>query len=260
MDETLNTEKDNLVKEENMQSNENITSTLQLMESVNKNKKVFTPIIESEQYIIFNNELKALIENNETILNESKDNKRLLDLKYSDLNKIVSNIQISVIFLSTISGFLQACKDQFLITDNIMTLISISISTYISLLLSISKYFKLDEIKENIYNLRIKYSELNNKLEYNLDIIEPWKCKKLWDLQNQDEKIEEWNEVKNSLKKDYNQIIELKQELIKEFDTNMDSKSINKYKIINKELIYQNNEKLSAIKKKEIDQKNNLWV
>ena len=107
-----------------------------------------------KQYIIFSNQLAGLRRNNIFVLKECKENKRLLDLKYGDLNDNVNNIQTSVIFFSTISGFMQATRIQFGINDLIISVLSITISTYITLLLSISKYYKLDELREQIQNLR----------------------------------------------------------------------------------------------------------
>ena len=62
----------------------------------------------SREYIIFKNQLYSLRKNNNFILKEGKECKRLLDLKYEDLTSMVNNIQTSVIFVSTISGFFQA--------------------------------------------------------------------------------------------------------------------------------------------------------
>lgn len=72
----------------------------------------------------------------------------------------------------------------------------------------------------------------------------------MWDYQDSSEKLNQWTTVKNTLNDEYKQLIQTKQELIQEFDTIMYSKSINKYKIINKNLIYKNNEKLLNIKKR----------
>ena len=96
------------------------------------------------EYIMFKNELTSQRKINNFILKECKENKRLLDLKCNDLTKTVNNIQTSVIFVSTLSGYLQATKIQFGIPSDIIEVFSISISTYIALILSISKYYKLD--------------------------------------------------------------------------------------------------------------------
>ena len=124
---------------------------------------------QQKEYIIFSNQLNSLKKSNIYILNECKENKRLLDLKYDDLTRCINNIQTSVILFSTLSGFMQATRIQFMINDIIISVVSITISTYITLLLSVSKYYKLDEIKESIQNLRAKYSMLQNKIKYRIE-------------------------------------------------------------------------------------------
>ena len=197
------------------------------------------------EYVIFKNELKSIKNNYLVVLKECKDNKRLLDLKYDDLNTIVNNIQTSVIFFSTISGFLQATRIQFKISDNIIAIISISISTYISLLLSISKYYKLDEMKEKIQVLREKFSLLHNQLDYQMDILGPWMEKNIWIYQDPKLKLSEWAKLFSSLNEEYDSIIESKKELVTEFEIIMDTKSRNYYHIKNRELNYSNRKKIN---------------
>lgn len=203
------------------------------------------------EYIVFSNELKAVQRNNLVILKECKENKRLLDLKYDDLNTLVNNIQTSVIFFSTISGFIQATRIQFNIADNITSIFSITVSTYISLLLSISKYYKLDEIKEKIQTLREKYSLLHNKLDHRMDIVGPWSAQKLWVHQDPAEKYKEWSVVRDQLDDEYSDIIVTKQTMSTEFEVIMDTKSRNQYFIKNRELNYKNRELVFSWDKKE---------
>lgn len=197
------------------------------------------------EYVIFKNELKSIKNNYLVVLKECKENKRLLDLKYDDLNTIVNNIQTSVIFFSTISGFLQATRIQFKISDNIIAIISISISTYISLLLSISKYYKLDEMKEKIQVLREKFSLLHNQLDYQMDVLGPWMEKNIWIYQDPKLKLSEWAKLFSSLNEEYDSIIETKKELVTEFEIIMDTKSRNYYHIKNRELNYSNRKKIN---------------
>lgn len=211
-----------------------------------------------KEFIIFKNQLDAMTKNNLYILKECKENKRLLDLKYDNLNNYINYIQISVIFLSTLSGFLESTKTYF---DTPMTAVSISgvtISTYISLILSVSKYFKFDESKERIHNLREKYSNLHNKIEYRMDILGPWMNHTLWEHQDPKEKLTEWTEkVVVAMEEEYMTLIETKQSLCTEFEIIMDSKSRNEYNIRNKNLIHDNRQKLfNTIKKDwELEQK-----
>jgi len=218
---------------------------------LNHNNKI--DWFEQTEYIVFSNELKSLQRNNVIILKECKDNKRLLDLKYDDLNTVVNNIQTSVIFFSTFSGFIQATRIQLTIPDTVSSIFSITVATYISLILSISKYYKLDEIKEKIQLLREKYSLLHNKLDHRMDIIGPWGAKNLWIHQDPIQKFKEWKAVCKELDEDYEDIIKDKQSLVTEFEIIMDTKSRNTYFIKNRQFNYANRELLYAWDKKETE-------
>jgi len=204
-----------------------------------------------KEYIIFKNQLHAQKRNNLYILKESKENKRLLDLKYDDLNRQINMIQTSVIFFSTISPLMQATKEYFKTNDSAVTVTSITISTYISLILSISKYFKFDEQKERIHNLREKYANLHNKIEYRMDVLGPWTWKELWEHQDPQVKLEQWKMVVEDMDSEYTTLIEAKQNLCTEYEIIMDSKSRNQYHIKNRELNYGNRVKINEWDKKE---------
>ena len=73
-----------------------ISNALSRYGDYEKNKDI--DWFQQTEYVIFKNELKSIKNNYLVVLKECKDNKRLLDLKYDDLNKIVNNIQTSVIF------------------------------------------------------------------------------------------------------------------------------------------------------------------
>jgi hypothetical protein len=212
---------------------------------------------ESREFIIFKNELESLINNNLYILKECKSNKRLLDIRYAELEKKVSCIQISVIILSTLSGFLQATKEYFYTPDTVVSVCGISISTYISLILSVSKYYKFDENKESIHNLREKYGHLHNKIEFRMDILGPHTNYKLWEHQNASEKLKQWSSIKSAMDEEYIPLVETKQTLTTEFESIMDSKSRNENYIKDKELILVNREKLfnSMVKHTKLESK-----
>ena len=207
----------------------------------------------SREYIIFKNQLNSLRKNNNFILKEGKECKRLLDLKYADLTSMVNNIQTSVIFMSTISGFFQATKTQFGINLDIISVFSITISTYISLILSISKYYKFDELKDRIQSLREKYSLLHNRIDYRMDVLGPWNNKNLWKHQDPKKKLEQWDEVMEQMNIDYNEIIKTKQSLTTDFEIIMDTISRNKYNTLNSFLNYKDRETLFSIQQKEND-------
>ena len=205
------------------------------------------------QYILFSNELKNIKKSNLIILKECKESKRLLDLKFGDLADVINRIQTSVIVLSTISGFFNATKQQFGLSEEIISVMSITISTYVSLILSVSKYFKYDESKESIQALREKFSVLHNQIEHRMDILGPWNDPNLWKYSDPDVKLGEWDVVKANMHKEYVEIIDNKQRLTTEFEVTMDTKSRNAYHITNKQLTYDNRVKLFGWAKKEMD-------
>jgi len=198
----------------------------------------------SKEFTIFQNELQSLINNNLFILKECKTSKRLLDIKYSDLHSTINYIQISVIVLSTLSGFLQSTKNYFDTAESIVSVSGISISTYISLILSVSKYYKYDEQKERIHNLREKYANLHNKIEYRMDVLGPHTKENLWEHQDVTEKLSDWSKIKVAMDEEYLTLIETKQALTTEFESIMDSKSRNENYIKDRELVLANREKI----------------
>lgn len=199
---------------------------------------------ETREFIIFQNELKSLIDNNLYILKECKSTKRLLDIKYGELVKYINYIQISVIALSTMSGFLQSTKNYFGTDESIVSVSGIGISTYISLILSVSKYFKLDEQKERIHNLREKYATLHNKIEYRMDVLGPRTKTELWEHQDVKEKLNEWKQIKTEMDEEYITLIETKQALTTEYESIMDSKARNKNYITDRKLVLNNRNQL----------------
>uniref|UniRef100_A0A6C0FDZ8 SMODS and SLOG-associating 2TM effector domain-containing protein n=1 Tax=viral metagenome TaxID=1070528 RepID=A0A6C0FDZ8_9ZZZZ len=212
-----------------------------------------TKWLEQPEYILFSNEIKNIKKSNMIILKECKEAKRLLDLKYGDLTAIINRIQTSVIILSTIAGFFNATKVQFGLQDQIISVMSIVVSTYVSLVLSVSKYFKYDESKENIQTLREKYSMLHNQIEHRMDVLGPWNDPNLWKFADPVLKLQEWDQIKQNMEVEYNDIINTKQKLTTEFEITMDTKSRNAYHINNRKLTYDNRVKLFEWAQKEMD-------
>ena len=207
--------------------------------------------ITSKEFIMFTHEYEALEHYNTEILDECVKNKRLLDLNYDTLFMLISYFQTSVIFFSTMSGFVQATKDVFYISEQVAFIVSIIISTYTSLLLSISKYYKLDEQKEKIHNLREQYSLLQNSIKYRIDVLEQWRYHDLWLHKDPHSRFQEWTTFKKSMEKEFLPIAKQKQDLFTQFEVIMDTKQRNKYIIVNKERMYNNNKKLLMLIKKE---------
>lgn len=197
-----------------------------------------------KEFDIFKYEFLAIRRNNSHVLDESKQCKRFLDLKYNDLVNIINRIQTSVIFTSTISGFMQATKTQFNFGEEAISIVSITIATYISLVLSISKYYALDDLKERIQLLREKYSLLLNEIDYNMDRLGPWTYRKQWINSDSKTKMKEWQKDYQDISERYNTIISTKKELTSEYEDIMDTKSRNYYDIQNKKLSIENKQKV----------------
>ena len=90
-----------------------------------------------------------------------------------------------------------------------------------------------------------------------MDLLGPWTWSKLWEYQDAAVKLEEWDKVKKYMEEDYNTIIESKQSLFTEYEIIMDTKQRNKYVIVNKERMYNNNVNLLSWIKKEKDLEEN---
>ena len=82
----------------------------------------------------------------------------VLYLKYENLSCKISAIQVIVIIASTVITFFETLKSQMNFSNSQLRVISISLSTFIAMSLSISRYLKMDETKEDIYKLLQNFS------------------------------------------------------------------------------------------------------
>jgi hypothetical protein len=85
-------------------------------------------------------------------------------LKYHDLAFIISNIQISVIIVSTCITFFETIREDIGIDENTQTILSVSLSTYIALIVAISRFLKFDEKKEHFSKLSEKWNQTINMM------------------------------------------------------------------------------------------------
>ena len=99
------------------------------------------------------------------------------------------------------------------------------------MILSLSKFFKLDEKKESIHNLREKFAEVHNKIRYRLDTLKPWGYEEFIHEHDCKEKYQKWETEKEHTYNDYYKIIEGKQSLFMEFEKLIDSRLKNIYLI-----------------------------
>ena len=166
-------------------------------------------------------------------------------MRYDDIYKFITIIQTSVIISSTVSSFIQALSPTIKLTKELEFTITLIVTTYISVILSLAKFFKLDDKKESIHNLREKFAELHNKIRYRLDTLKPWSSPEFINVHDHESKYKCWETEKEKSYMDYNKIIEDKQALFMEFEKLIDSKLKNKYLVLINEELKQNNKILA---------------
>ncbi len=154
-------------------------------------------------------------EKNKDDLEDFKHDKELTGLKYSNIRTKVNFIQITVIIVSTIITFLETMKDKFGLTNNIsMTIAPILLSTYIGLALAISRFYKLDDHKEELCKLDEAQSFVISGLRHrmrDIEFMKPLYCDQDIDTRKREkdsDEIEEINPDKLKAMLDYFNIIE----------------------------------------------------
>lgn len=152
----------------------------------------------------------------EDLFNDSKAAIIELDDYYNRLERYNSLIQTSVIILSSTSTFLQSVfQDKYKeFIDNF----TLSVSTYSSLLLSLSKFFKLDEKREKSMNLSEKYIELQSKINHQCDKLILWKKSSKFKYLKGKKHMDEWKTFKLDLETNHKEILEIKKNLLIEYN------------------------------------------
>ena len=191
----------------------------------------FTPEVFRENKLLIINRIKSerLIYTKllDDILKNCKNTKEKLDIYYDNLQWYHSIVQTSVIIVSTGSTFIQSILNKEDFKDFLSTT-TICVTTYSGLILSLAKFFKLDEKKENVHNLRERFAELHNRINYHVDLLKPWENDNFYDDFNI-EKMERWKNIMIDIEKEYLTIIDVKKTLFMEFEKLIDSIVQKKY-------------------------------
>ena len=85
-------------------------------------------------------------------------------LKYHDLAFIINIIQISVIVVSTCITFFETIREDINIDEDKQRVLAVVLSTYIALIVAISRFLKFDEKKEQFSKLSEKWNQTINKM------------------------------------------------------------------------------------------------
>jgi len=99
-------------------------------------------------------------------IQEYKKMKSIMVLKSQYIGAIINRVQISIIFVSSTITLFESIKSNFIIPGLYLTLIPIVLSTYIAIILAISRFYKFDTKKENIKKVEEKFSYIINRLRY----------------------------------------------------------------------------------------------
>lgn len=173
-----------------------------------------------------NCEKKKKYEVNEKMLETDLNKKILLELKYHELSSKIGWIQISIIVASTGITFIQTVDGLHPIDNYIVSIVIISLSTYVALILAISRFFKLDEQKELIVNLLSTFAMYINKLKARQQILIDHQFN--YYKRDIDYEYSEWSRLKDLFEKDGS--AELKINIDNQIDMLLTKKDVLKYK------------------------------
>lgn len=180
---------------------------------------------------------KGLFKN---LLNKTRATKDKLDLHHIKLHKANSLVQLSVIYLSAGSSFIQALSSSsysiiFKNSENILNTtdenipeigsvdqdtyssfvptIILCISTYSSLIIAGARHLKIEEKENNVSNLRNRFTELVSRIKHNLDLLRPWENENYYLIDPKKEKVHDWFSLIKKIEKEYSHIIDIRQDL-----------------------------------------------
>lgn len=151
---------------------------------------------------------------------------QVIDERYAIYGNWIDRIQISIIVLSAVAAFVQAGNTVMGFSDIIIQFVTLCISSYSALVLSISKYYKLDEQKENMNNLRNQCADLVGELGAREDRLNTLCFKELWTGPPgapAPPVLEAWKNERAELFTSLKSIIQKKQTLVSIFNQLIDS-------------------------------------
>ena len=93
----------------------------------------------------------------------SSKNKAILSLKYDNIAFKINIIQISVIVFSTLITFIETLNSLYELSIFVGTVLPILFASYIAIILSIMRFFKMDDKKETIGKTLENFSYIINK-------------------------------------------------------------------------------------------------
>jgi hypothetical protein len=232
-----------------------------MLSSVSSNPMYVQCLLHIKHYRDFHREEKQ----------EFRERIEVIDHRYAKYAQMVDWIQILIIVLSAGSTFVQASSGIFKISDSTTQFISLCVSSWTALSLAIAKYYKLDEQKESMNNLRHQCAEIMGELGTREDRLNTLCSREIWASPNGLTKdgtpaMVAWENERDEMYNSLKQLIQKKQVLVNTFDKIMDSQESRKLVLrARKAALSYKNAKLEIdresfeqdLTKKELDDKRN---
>ena len=155
----------------------------------------------------------------------------VLDERYKRYNTIIDSMQIMIIVFSAGAAFVQGGNSIFNISDNVLRFIGLCVSSWTALALSVAKYYKLDEQKESMNNLRQQCSDLVSELGAREDRLNTLCSKEIWagpPGAPPPPAVTAWENERDEMYNSLKTMIQKKQSLVAIFDQLMDSQESKK--------------------------------
>lgn len=150
----------------------------------------------------------------------------VLDERYKRYNTIIDSTQIMIIVCSAFAAFVQGGNSLFNISDIVLRFIGLCVSSWTALALSIAKYYKLDEQKESMNNLRQQCSDLVSELGAREDRLNTLCSKEIWagpPGTPPPPAVTAWENERDEMYNSLKTMIQKKQSLVAIFNQLMDS-------------------------------------
>lgn len=179
--------------------------------------------------------------------------KHRLDLYRDWLERINSTVQLSVVWFSAGSSLVQALTSNSYTfdytpftnttdeintiqqgisdtnnTSNIIKIITLTVSTYSTLLLSVVRHLRLEEKYSNVTSLRDSFVTLTCRIKYNLDLLDPWEYIEYY-KDNHEQKIHDWHSFIKKIDEEYGIIVENIKSLFITYNIVLDTSLYKKY-------------------------------
>lgn len=106
-----------------------------------------------------------------------KNSKYVIGLKYESIQFKLTIVQISVIVVSTCIAFIETLQDTFQLSSSLSTIIPIILSTYTALVVAISRFYRLEDVKEGLSTLFERHAFIINRIKHKRRLIHlygPW--------------------------------------------------------------------------------------